>query len=197
MSSWSGLDWTRPLVLADKIEKTISFGKLIKEKTIMDCSKSVQFFGIDVHKNTLVLDGGALKLSDELANNQSGFKTLIGALRKSPHSIQVVFEATGNYHVPLALALWQAQVPLSIVNGARVRQFANALGKAKTDTIDQALISRFAESLQPAAQPAPSATLRELQQIVSRRLVLVASKVQEENRLGQCLHETLLFVFYT
>jgi len=159
----------------------------------MDCSKSVEFLGIDVHKNTLVLDGRSLKLNvaKELANDQSGFETLIRALGKSPYCIQVVFEATGNYHLPLALALWQAQVPLSIVNGARVRQFANALGRAKTDAIDQELIRRFAESIKPAAQPAPSATMRELQQIVSRRLDLVASRVREQNRLGQCLHQTI------
>jgi transposase len=33
--------------------------------------------------------------------------------------VQFVFEATGPYHLGLALALWEAKIPLTVLNPAR------------------------------------------------------------------------------
>ena len=52
--------------------------------------------------------------------------------------LHFVFEASGPYHLGLALALWEAKLALSVLNPARVRYFAKAQGKAKTDPLDHA-----------------------------------------------------------
>jgi transposase len=52
---------------------------------------------------------------------------LIGIAKiRSGVAVQFVFEATGPYHLGLALALWEAKIPLSVLNPARVRHFAKA-----------------------------------------------------------------------
>jgi transposase len=67
---------------------------------------------------------------------------LIGIAKiRSGVAVQFVFEATGPYHLGLALALWEAKIPLSVLNPARVRHFAKAQGKAKTDPIDTQVIA--------------------------------------------------------
>jgi transposase len=67
---------------------------------------------------------------------------LIGIAKiRSGVAVQFVFEATGPYHLGLALALWEAKIPLSVLNPARVRHFAKAQSKAKTDPIDTQVIA--------------------------------------------------------
>ena len=92
--------------------------------------KDLLYCAIDVSKDKLDLDAAALALPAQLGNDQAGFGRLIKAAKKYPGAVQFVFEATGPYHLGLALALWEAQIPLSVLNPARVRHFAKAQGWA-------------------------------------------------------------------
>src|ERR1700732_2761302 len=115
--------------------------------------KDLLYCAIDVSKDKLDVDGAALALPAQLGNDQAGFRQLIKAAKKYPGAVQFVFEATGPYHLGLALALWEAQIPLSVLNPARVRYYAKAQGKAKTDPLDTQVIGDFARSFRPPPTP--------------------------------------------
>jgi transposase len=73
--------------------------------------KDPLYCAIDVSKDKLDVDEAALALPAQLRNDQAGFRQLIKAAKKYPGAVQFVFEATGPYHLGLALALWEAQIP--------------------------------------------------------------------------------------
>ena len=153
--------------------------------------KELLYCAIDVSKDKLDLDAVALALPEQLGNDQAGYRRLIKAAKKYPGPVQFVFEATGPYHLGLALALWEAQIPLSVLNPARVRFYAKAQGKAKTDPLDRQVIGDFARSFRPPPTPAPDPVRRELTELLQRRDGLVNSRAVEQNRLGQCRHPML------
>lgn len=153
--------------------------------------KDLLYCAIDVSKDKLDLDAAALALPEQLGNDQAGYRRLIKAAKKYPGPVQFVFEATGPYHLGLALALWEAQIPLSVLNPARVRFYAKAQGKAKTDPLDRQVIGDFARSFRPPPTPAPDPVRRELTELLQRRDGLVNSRAAEQNRLGQCRHPML------
>jgi transposase len=146
------------------------------------------YCAIDVSKDKLDLDAAALALPEQLGNDQAGYRQLIKAAKKYPGPVQFVFEATGPYHLGLALALWEALIPLSVLNPARVRFYAKAQGKAKTDPLDKQVIGDFARSFRPQPTPAPDPVRRELTELLQRRDGLVESRAAEQNRFGQCRH---------
>ena len=148
--------------------------------------KDLLYCAIDVSKDRLDVDGAALALPAQLGNDQAGFRQLIKAAKKYPGPVQFVFEATGPYHLGLAMALWEAQIPLSVLNPARVRYYAKAQGKAKTDPLDKQVIGDFARSFRPPPTPAPDPVRRELTELLQRRDGLISTRAAEQNRLGQC-----------
>jgi transposase len=150
--------------------------------------KELLYCAIDVWKERLDVEGAALALPEQLGNDQAGYRQLIQAAKKYPGVVQFVFEASGPYHLGLALALWQASIPLSVLNPARVRYFAKAQGKAKTDPLDKQVIGAFAQAFRPQATPAPDRVQRELMELLQRRDALVNSRAAEQNRLGQTCH---------
>ena len=153
--------------------------------------KDLLYCAIDVSKDKLDLDAAALALPAQLGNDHGSFRQLIKAAKKYPGPVQFVFEATGPYHLGLALALWEAQIPLSILNPARVRHFAKAQGKAKTDPLDTQVIGDFARSFRPQPSPAPDPVRRELTELLQRRDGLISTRAAEQNRLGQCRHKMI------
>ena len=93
---------------------------------------------------------------------------------------QVCLEATGPYWLRLADWLEQAAVPYSVANPRKVRRFAQASEqRSKTDSIDAAILLRFAEAFQPdPVLPAtgPSRALRAL----SRRILQLQMELDRE-----------------
>jgi len=147
------------------------------------------YLGIDVSKDFLDLDPDKIPSLQKLDNSSTGFAKLIRALQRLqkkgalPH---VVLEATGGYERPLVLALHRHQLCVSVLPPKRVKDFASAIGRpCKTDAIDAAVITRFAEAVRPEPSAPPSAVLVELADLVKRRNDLVASRVQELNRQKQ------------
>ena len=97
----------------------------------------------------------------------------------------VVIEATGRYEKAVALALVDAGYLVSVVNPRQVRDFAKALGiLAKTDRIDARVIARFGEQVRPRALAQMHEKQDELDQLVTRRRQLIASRTAEKNRTG-------------
>ena len=153
--------------------------------------KDLLYCAIDVSKDKLDVDGAALALPAQLNNDQAAYRQLIKAAKKHSGPVQFVFESTGPYHLGLALALWEAQMPLSILNPARVRHFAKAQGKAKTDPLDKQVIGAFAQAFRPPPTPAPDELSRQLTELLQRRDELISTRGAQQNRLAQCRHELI------
>src|SRR5262249_19266749 len=95
----------------------------------------------------------------------------------------IVLEATGGYEHPLVAELVSDQQPVAVVNPRWVRNFARASGQlAKTDTIDGAVLSEFAEKMRPQPRPIADDELHELRALIVRRRQLVDMIVADKNR---------------
>lgn len=140
--------------------------------------------GVDVSKDHLDAhrwpDGESLRV----ANDDAGHKALIRWI--GTDVARVVFEPTGAYHGAFERALHRAGVPVSKLNPARVRCFAEALGThAKTDRIDAGLIARMGAMLAPALEAPKPQALADLRELELARAALVRDRTACTNRAGQ------------
>ena len=112
--------------------------------------KSVNI-GVDVSKEKLdvyvpATKEGARPTTAEVENNVKGFRKLRDLARKAEGMVCV--EPTGGYELELVAFMHKFGVAVAYADALRVRQFARAEGSlAKNDTIDAALISRFADKI--------------------------------------------------
>jgi transposase len=76
-------------------------------------------------------------------------------------------------------------ISVAVVNPRQVRDFAKATGVlAKTDRIDARVLARFAEAVRPEPRPLPTAEVKELEALLSRRRQIVDMLTMEKNRLS-------------
>lgn len=122
----------------------------------------------------------------DLPNTSAGYRRLRKLLASQP-GVHVVCEATGGYERDVVATLHQAQVPVSVLNPARVRHFARATGqRAKTDRIDAAVLTAYGQALHPKATPPRTQTEQDLSELVRRRaqiLELLVAQRQQIERL--------------
>jgi transposase len=139
------------------------------------------YAGLDIAKQNLQLHlTGRLY---DLPNTPAGHRRLLKLL--TVPGVQIVCEATGGYEREVVAALHQANVPVSVLNPARVRHFARATGqRAKTDHIDAAVLSACGPALQPKATAPRTELDQQLAELVRRRVqvldILVAQRQQAE-----------------
>ena len=101
----------------------------------------------------------------------------------SAEGIQIVMEATGVYHEPLAYALHERGFRVCVVNPARVREFANSLGNThKTDAKDSQILALYGHRMQPELWQPEAPEVRELMALISRLEALEADLQRESNR---------------
>jgi transposase len=73
-----------------------------------------------------------------------------------------------------------------VANPLAVRRFAQIGGKrAKTDRLDAAVLAEYGERFRPDPRPVPTATARQLQEIIARHRQLTKMLVEEKNRRQQ------------
>jgi transposase len=145
--------------------------------------------GLDVAKATLQLHLQGRQHA--LPNSPQGHRQTVGLLRAVPGA-HLVCEATAGYEQALVAALHAAAIPVSVVNPARVRHFAQAQGRqAKNDPLDATVLTAFGQALRPAPTPVPDAGLTELRALVRWRAHLLAQRVATGNRSE---HGTTKFV---
>jgi transposase len=143
--------------------------------------------GIDVAKATLAVHvvSEDQRRSLSVENAPEGFARIIKLCQKQQVQL-VVFEATGGYQRRLAEALVQAQLPIAVLNPARIRHYALGEGKmAKTDQVDARIIADFALKLAPKPTALRSKQQEQLASLVARKGQLVKFQVAEENRIQQ------------
>ena len=140
--------------------------------------------GIDVSQDRL--DGYVLPqgLTFQHPNNEAGIQTLIEQLLPLSPTL-VVVESTGGLERTLVSSLQVVMIPVAIANPRKVKGFAIALGKAKTDKLDAEVIARFAQTVQPRQAQVVEALAQQLSDLVRRRKQLVVMQVAEKNRLSR------------
>jgi transposase len=147
------------------------------------------YAGLDIAKASLQLHLQS-KFFD-LPNTAEGQAQLIKRLAAIPGS-HVICEATGGYERAVVAALHAAKVPVSVLNPARVRQFARASGElAKTDPIDAAVLTAFGKAFTPDPTAARTASEIKLTALVTRRAQLIELRVAETQRADTCADREL------
>ncbi|WP_139101502.1 IS110 family transposase, partial [Marinomonas spartinae] len=134
--------------------------------------------GIDVSKNKLdclwLRDISKEKVKTKVfKNNQADFKLLSQWLLKiteaDPEQLHITLEATGVYHESIALHLYEEGFQVSVVNPARPKEFAKALGVThKTDKADSLLLAKFGYQMTPDLWKPDSPQIRKLKALVKR-----------------------------
>lgn len=148
----------------------------------------MDYLGVDVAKaklDCMLLDGTSGKRKAKVVpNTRAGFIQLLEWLaRQGAPAPHVIMEPTGVYHEPAALALTDAGLTLSLVNPARLRQFAQGLGvKTKTDKADSSVLARFGQMQQPEPWQPPSRSARTLKALLARRDAVADDLQRERNR---------------
>src|SRR5436190_10027769 len=156
---------------------------LMTEKT------SPVYAGLDIAKASLQLH--LQSKSFDLPNTPAGHIQLNKRLAAVP-GVHVICEATGGYERSTVAALHAALVLVSVINPARVRQFARASGRlAKTDPIDAAVLTAFGQAFAPEPTAARSAVEIQLAALVTRRAQLLEIRVAEEQRADTCADPAL------
>jgi len=126
------------------------------------------YAGLDIAKASLQLH--LQSKSYDLPNAPAGHVQLIKRLAAIP-GLHVICEATGGYERASVAALHAVALPVSVLNPARVRQFARASGElAKTDPIDAAVLTAFGQAFAPEPTPPRTATELKLAALVTRRV---------------------------
>jgi transposase len=140
--------------------------------------------GIDVSKEVLDIYVLPQGLTWQQPNSDVGVQSLIEQLHPLSPSL-VVVESTGGLERALVSGLQAATIPVAIANPRKVKGFATALGKAKTDKLDAQVIAQFARAVQPQPQPVVAPQAQQLSDLVRRRQQLVEMQVAEKNRLSR------------
>mgnify|MGYP001765842003 CR=1 FL=1 len=143
--------------------------------------------GIDVAKDTLdvALSDGFHVTHEQFINSQKGHMQLELWLRKrSAFTAHVCMEATGQYGNETAQYLYTQGFPVSVVNPARIKHYANSkLRRNKTDKADAQLIAEYCLREKPALWTPPPASFTDLQALVRHLEDLQGLRQQESNRL--------------
>lgn len=143
--------------------------------------------GIDISKDTfdVALVANGKNLHQQYENSPAGYKRLSYWLQKNKvNCVHACMEATGQYGVNLAEYLYQQGNPISVVNPARIKAYANSkLRRNKTDKADAELIAEYCLRENPGLWSPPPASFKDLQALVRRLEDLQINYQQESNRL--------------
>lgn len=142
--------------------------------------------GIDVACKTLAVvirtDEKNAKVED-FANTPSGHQALLTRLTQAGVA-RVCLEATGAYHLDLALALDASGLALMVVNPKAAKRFAEALmTRTKSDAVDAAMLAEFAQRMPFEAWQRPDRTALELRAYARRLNALTEARTQTKNQL--------------
>lgn len=139
--------------------------------------------GVDVSKKHLdVFADGRFEQFGNEASGVSELRQWLGQFGPC----HVIVEATGGYEQLVLRQLSDAGVAVSLVNPARVRQFARAMGKlAKTDRLDASILARYGEVRQPTVAVLAGPELEKIQRLSVRRRQLNQMIRQEKCALEQ------------
>jgi len=143
--------------------------------------------GIDVSAQTFVVAEevpGRTVHDAEYANTTAGHRKLCRHLTKTGRPVRVCLEASGIYHLDLAIALdGTRNVEVMVANPRATRDFARAhMQRTKTDQTDARSLLEFVRRMPFVAWLAPSPEILALRAIARRITALTVTSTQERNR---------------
>ena len=144
--------------------------------------------GVDIAKRkfdvALLGENDKYKTKSGIENSLEGFKILLDWVSsKTKNKLPICMEATGIYGDKLALFLFEAGYPVSVVNPAQIKAFGQStLSRNKTDKSDAKLIALFCSLMKPKKWKPISLSRSKLKAYVSRIEDLQKMIVQEKNR---------------
>ena len=142
------------------------------------------YLGIDVSKARLDVYIHPLGRALAVGNDADGLKRLKKAAADCDVAL-VVMEATGKFHRLAHRFLHDSGFKVAVVNPARSRKFADAVGAlAKTDAIDARVLAILGESLRPDAVPPAPELLESLQELTRGRDAAVENRTAVLNQIG-------------
>ena len=146
-------------------------------------TSSGKFVGIDVAKDKLDIAVLGEKKASQVGNDEAGITKLIKKM-KALKPVLIVVEATGGYQRTVVLGMYEAGLPVAVVNPARVRQYARASGLlAKTDKLDAFNLAEFGKQMKPRKFEAKSESERQVSALLVRRRQLEEMLKAEKSRL--------------
>ena len=141
------------------------------------------FVGIDVAKEKLDIAVLGEKKESQVTNDEKGIASLVKKMQKLAPDL-IVVEATGGYQRAVVLGLYEAGLPVAVVNPARVRQYARACGLlAKTDKLDAFNLAEFGKQVKPRQFEAKSEAGRYVSALLVRRRQVEEMLKAEKSRL--------------
>ena len=144
------------------------------------------FIGIDISAKSfdlVIRKQGKASKSINFKQSISGHKECLDMLKKLKPTL-IVMEATGVYHLDLAVLLHDAKLPISVINPLSFRRFSELmLEQSKTDGIDADLLAEFAERMEPRRWTAPSVSSLALKDLGRQIQRLTADRTKAKNRL--------------
>lgn len=146
----------------------------------METSKS--YIGIDISKEHLDVCWPSQK-SERVANEQKSLRAFVRRVNRA--NLTLVCESSGGYERSLIQAARDLEVPICVLNPARVRHFAKGKGiLAKTDRIDAQVVQAFAQENHPRLVRDRSQGEKTMEAWVLRRSQLSDEVEREKKRLA-------------
>ena len=146
-------------------------------------TSSGTFVGIDVAKEKLDIAVLGETKASQVTNDEKGIANLIMKMTAIKPDL-IVVEATGGYQRAVVLELYEAGLPVAVVNPARVRQYARACGLlAKTDKLDAFNLAEFGKQVKPRRFEAKSEAGRYVSALLVRRRQVDEMLKAEKSRL--------------
>ena len=144
------------------------------------------FIGIDISAKSfdlVVRQHNKPSKSKCFEQSLDGHQKCLNMLKKLEPTL-IVMEATGVYHLDLAIHLYDAGLPVAVINPASFKRFAELMLKqSKTDSIDAALLADFAQRMEPRLWVAPSSQCLALKDLGRQIQRLTVDKAKAKNRL--------------
>ena len=146
-------------------------------------TSSRKFVGIDVAKDKLDIAVLGETKASQVGNDEKGITILLKKMQVLK-PVLIVVEATGGYQRAVVLGLYEAGLPVAVVNPVRVRQYARASGLlAKTDKLDAFNLAEFGKQMKPRRFEAKSEAGRYVSALLVRRRQLEEMLKAEKSRL--------------
>src|SRR5712691_8834497 len=140
--------------------------------------------GVDVSAKTLAAkrrrENEEKDEAKAFSNDAAGNRELLKWIGKGA---RVCMEATGVYHLQLALMLVAAGVEVMVINPRVAKDFGRALSnRSKTDRVDAGTLLEYVWRMKFVAWKAPRAAILELRELGRRLSELVHAGAEEKNR---------------
>lgn len=156
-----------------------------------DMTYSLNMIGVDVAKDKL-----DITIDDKhvvtISNTHEAYKDYLKTL-DNPKAYCFVMEATGGYEQRFAEYLLKQGLHVSIVNAARVREYAKSMGiLAKTDNIDAGVVRQYANTARPQPMSPRRSAEKKLLALTNRRKQLVKWQTMEKQHLETTTDKDML-----